>query len=144
MPSALRVSGSMGVCSGGDIHRRGMRRHDLAPREGRTHTPLLTVCEVTLCTPAPEVRMNHGFFTPTRVRGLDAVDEADTWSYPGVRAGAPGPSCVAGRGVPDLHGHPATGVPHGRTPAATARKVSGPPPEPEPPGAASLPEGQLP
>ncbi|WP_406463253.1 hypothetical protein [Streptomyces sp. NBC_01622] len=42
---------------------------------------------MTLCTPAPEVRMNHGFFTLTRERGLNAVGEADTWSHPGVRAG---------------------------------------------------------
>ncbi|MET7734994.1 helix-turn-helix domain-containing protein [Streptomyces sp. NPDC005402] len=39
--------------------------------------------EVTLCTPAPEVRMNHGFFTLTGVPGLDAVDDADTLVVPG-------------------------------------------------------------
>lgn len=39
--------------------------------------------EVTLCTPAPEVRMNHGFFTVTGVHGLDAVDRADTLVVPG-------------------------------------------------------------
>ncbi|MGW0469949.1 helix-turn-helix domain-containing protein [Streptomyces coeruleorubidus] len=39
--------------------------------------------EVTLCGPAPEIRMNHGFFTLTGVRGLDAVDRADTLVVPG-------------------------------------------------------------
>ncbi|GEC07677.1 AraC family transcriptional regulator [Streptomyces spinoverrucosus] len=39
--------------------------------------------EVTLCTPAPEVRMNHGFFALTGVPGLEAVDEADTLVVPG-------------------------------------------------------------
>jgi transcriptional regulator GlxA family with amidase domain len=39
--------------------------------------------EVTLCTPAPEIRMNHGFFTLTGVPGLDAVDGADTLVVPG-------------------------------------------------------------
>ncbi|MFJ8111193.1 GlxA family transcriptional regulator [Streptomyces sp. NPDC096132] len=39
--------------------------------------------EVMLCTPTPEVRMNHGFFTVTGVRGLDAVDGADTLVVPG-------------------------------------------------------------
>jgi transcriptional regulator GlxA family with amidase domain len=39
--------------------------------------------EVTLCTPAPEIRMNHGFFTLTGVPGLDAVDRADTLIVPG-------------------------------------------------------------
>ncbi|MCI3240703.1 MULTISPECIES: GlxA family transcriptional regulator [Streptomyces] len=39
--------------------------------------------EVTLCAPAPEVRMNHGFFTLTGVAGLDAVDGADTVVVPG-------------------------------------------------------------
>lgn len=39
--------------------------------------------EVTLCTPSPEVRMNHGFFTLTGVPGLEAVDEADTLVVPG-------------------------------------------------------------
>ncbi|MEV5310639.1 helix-turn-helix domain-containing protein [Streptomyces sp. NPDC052610] len=39
--------------------------------------------EVTLCAPAPEVRMNHGFFRMTGVPGLDAVDGADTLVVPG-------------------------------------------------------------
>ncbi|MGW0812513.1 helix-turn-helix domain-containing protein [Streptomyces viridiviolaceus] len=39
--------------------------------------------EVTLCTPTPRVRMNHGFFTLTDVPGLDAVDDADTLVVPG-------------------------------------------------------------
>ncbi|MGW0372902.1 helix-turn-helix domain-containing protein [Streptomyces coeruleorubidus] len=39
--------------------------------------------EVMLCAPAPEIRMNHGFFTLTGVRGLDAVDRADTLVVPG-------------------------------------------------------------
>ncbi|MGI5368690.1 AraC family transcriptional regulator [Streptomyces sp. A244] len=39
--------------------------------------------EVTLCAPAPEIRMNHGFFTLTGVRGLDGVAEADTLVVPG-------------------------------------------------------------
>ncbi|PNG22584.1 GlxA family transcriptional regulator [Streptomyces cahuitamycinicus] len=39
--------------------------------------------EVTLCAPAPEIRMNHGFFTLTGVRGLDTVAEADTLVVPG-------------------------------------------------------------
>ncbi|MFF5365821.1 GlxA family transcriptional regulator [Streptomyces sp. NPDC013187] len=39
--------------------------------------------EVTLCAPTPEIRMNHGFFTLTGVRGLDAVAEADTLVVPG-------------------------------------------------------------
>ncbi|MFC8143608.1 GlxA family transcriptional regulator [Streptomyces paradoxus] len=39
--------------------------------------------EVTLCGPAPQIRMNHGFFTLTGVRGLDAVAEADTLVVPG-------------------------------------------------------------
>ncbi|GAA2503285.1 helix-turn-helix domain-containing protein [Streptomyces longisporus] len=39
--------------------------------------------EVTLCAPAREVRMNHGFFTLTGVPGLDAVDGADTLVVPG-------------------------------------------------------------
>lgn len=39
--------------------------------------------EVTLCTPVPGVRMNHGFFTLTGVPGLDAVDDADTLVVPG-------------------------------------------------------------
>jgi transcriptional regulator GlxA family with amidase domain len=39
--------------------------------------------EVTLCTPTPGVRMNHGFFTLTGVPGLEAVDDADTLVVPG-------------------------------------------------------------
>ncbi|MFD5156516.1 GlxA family transcriptional regulator [Streptomyces hawaiiensis] len=39
--------------------------------------------EVTLCAPAPEIRMNHGFFTLTGVRGLDAAAQADTLVVPG-------------------------------------------------------------
>lgn len=39
--------------------------------------------EVTLCAPAPEVRMNHGFFTLTGVAGLETVDDADTLLVPG-------------------------------------------------------------
>lgn len=39
--------------------------------------------EVTLCAPAREVRMNHGFFTLSGVAGLEAVDEADTLVVPG-------------------------------------------------------------
>lgn len=39
--------------------------------------------EVTLCTPTPEVRMNHGFFTLSGVPGLEAVDGADTLVVPG-------------------------------------------------------------
>lgn len=39
--------------------------------------------EVTLCTPTPGVRMNHGFFTLSGVPGLDAVDDADTLVVPG-------------------------------------------------------------
>ncbi|WOX11050.1 GlxA family transcriptional regulator [Streptomyces sp. N50] len=39
--------------------------------------------EVLVCTPTPEVRMNHGFFTLTGARGLDAVDTADTLVVPG-------------------------------------------------------------
>ncbi|WP_369390673.1 GlxA family transcriptional regulator [Streptomyces sp. CG1] len=39
--------------------------------------------EVTLCTPTPGVRMNHGFFTLTGVPGLEAADEADTVVVPG-------------------------------------------------------------
>ncbi len=38
---------------------------------------------VVLCTSAPEVPMNHGFFTMTGIAGLDAVDEADTLVVPG-------------------------------------------------------------
>ncbi|KUN81538.1 GlxA family transcriptional regulator [Streptomyces griseoruber] len=39
--------------------------------------------EVTLCTPAREVRMNHGFFRLTGVPGLEAADDADTLVVPG-------------------------------------------------------------
>lgn len=39
--------------------------------------------EVLVCTPAPEVRMNHGFFTLSEAHGLDAVDSADTLVVPG-------------------------------------------------------------
>ncbi|MEW1644350.1 helix-turn-helix domain-containing protein [Streptomyces sp. NPDC091219] len=39
--------------------------------------------EVMVCTPAPEVRMNHGFFTLSGAHGLDAVDSADTLVVPG-------------------------------------------------------------
>jgi AraC family transcriptional regulator, transcriptional activator FtrA len=39
--------------------------------------------EVTLCAPAPEIRMNHDFFTLPGVRDLDAVAEADTLVVPG-------------------------------------------------------------
>ncbi|MGW0756982.1 helix-turn-helix domain-containing protein [Streptomyces sp. NPDC002814] len=39
--------------------------------------------DVTLCTPTPEVRMNHGFFTLTGVPGLEVVDAADTLVVPG-------------------------------------------------------------
>ncbi|MFJ8937679.1 GlxA family transcriptional regulator [Streptomyces sp. NPDC102365] len=43
-------------------------------------TPLY---ELTLCTPAPGIRMNHGFFTLSGVPGLEAVDGADTVVVPG-------------------------------------------------------------
>ncbi|MYW68867.1 helix-turn-helix domain-containing protein [Streptomyces sp. SID8379] len=49
------------------------------PELGR-RTPLY---ELTLCTPAPGIRMNHGFFTLTGAAGLDAVDRADTLIVPG-------------------------------------------------------------
>jgi len=39
--------------------------------------------EVLVCTPAREVRLNHGFFTVTGAYGLDAVDSADTLVVPG-------------------------------------------------------------
>ncbi|MBK3566914.1 GlxA family transcriptional regulator [Streptomyces sp. MBT62] len=39
--------------------------------------------EILVCTPAREVRMNHGFFTLTGAHGLDAVDSADTLVVPG-------------------------------------------------------------
>ncbi|MET8474183.1 helix-turn-helix domain-containing protein [Streptomyces sp. NPDC006422] len=42
--------------------------------------PLYTL---TLCTPRPGVRMNHGFFTMAGAAGLEAVDAADTLIVPG-------------------------------------------------------------
>ncbi|MER6464637.1 helix-turn-helix domain-containing protein [Streptomyces sp. NPDC001228] len=39
--------------------------------------------EVTLCARAPEVRMNHGFFTLSEVARLAAADTADTLVVPG-------------------------------------------------------------
>lgn len=39
--------------------------------------------ELTLCAPAPDIRMNHGFFQLSGVAGLDAVDSADTLLVPG-------------------------------------------------------------
>ncbi|MER6089229.1 GlxA family transcriptional regulator [Streptomyces bluensis] len=39
--------------------------------------------ELTLCAPAPDVRMNHGFFRLSGVARLDAVDSADTLLVPG-------------------------------------------------------------
>jgi len=39
--------------------------------------------EVTLCAPAREVRMNHGFFTLSGVPDLAATDDADTLVVPG-------------------------------------------------------------
>ncbi|MPY53546.1 GlxA family transcriptional regulator [Streptomyces acidicola] len=39
--------------------------------------------ELTLCAPAPDIRMNHGFFRLSGVAGLDAVDSADTLLVPG-------------------------------------------------------------
>ena len=39
--------------------------------------------EVTLCAPAREVRMNHGFFTLSGVPDLAAADDADTLVVPG-------------------------------------------------------------
>ncbi|GAA2316440.1 helix-turn-helix domain-containing protein [Streptomyces kunmingensis] len=39
--------------------------------------------ELTLCSPAPDIRMNHGFFTLSTAAGLDAVDTADTVIVPG-------------------------------------------------------------
>jgi transcriptional regulator GlxA family with amidase domain len=53
----------------------GLPRPELGD-QGRLYT-------VTLCTPAPRIPMNHGFFTLTGVPGLDAVDEADTLVVPG-------------------------------------------------------------
>ncbi|MFF3916718.1 GlxA family transcriptional regulator [Streptomyces sp. NPDC001852] len=53
----------------------GLPRPELGDRG-----PLYTV---TLCTPTPRIRMNHGFFTLTGVPGLEAVAEADTLVVPG-------------------------------------------------------------
>lgn len=39
--------------------------------------------DITLCSPEPEVRMNHGFFTMAGLPGLEAVDRADTLIVPG-------------------------------------------------------------
>ncbi|MET9441312.1 helix-turn-helix domain-containing protein [Streptomyces sp. NPDC006610] len=39
--------------------------------------------DVTLCGPAPVIRMNHGFLTVGDLPGLEAVDEADTLVVPG-------------------------------------------------------------
>ncbi|MEV3852715.1 helix-turn-helix domain-containing protein [Streptomyces sp. NPDC050095] len=39
--------------------------------------------ELTLCAPAPGIRMNHGFFTLGAAAGLDAADAADTLLVPG-------------------------------------------------------------
>ncbi|MFI6336045.1 GlxA family transcriptional regulator [Streptomyces sp. NPDC050535] len=39
--------------------------------------------ELTLCGPAPGVRMNHGFFSLAGLPGLDSVDDADTLIVPG-------------------------------------------------------------
>ena len=39
--------------------------------------------ELTLCTPAPDVLMNHGFFVMSGAPGLDAVEGADTLIVPG-------------------------------------------------------------
>ncbi|MEV6803850.1 helix-turn-helix domain-containing protein [Streptomyces sp. NPDC051132] len=49
------------------------------PELGRTG-PLY---DVTLCGPAPEIRMNHGFFTMSGLSGLAAADAADTLIVPG-------------------------------------------------------------
>ncbi|WP_306332130.1 helix-turn-helix domain-containing protein [Streptomyces sp. KL109B] len=38
---------------------------------------------LTLCTPEPDIRMNHGFFTMAGAAGLEAVDSADTLVVPG-------------------------------------------------------------
>ncbi|GAA3300303.1 helix-turn-helix domain-containing protein [Streptomyces cinereospinus] len=52
--------------------------------------------EVVLCTPAPEVRINHGFFVMAGTAGLDAVDGADTLVVPGR------PDNIAPRSAPVL------------------------------------------
>lgn len=49
------------------------------PELGTPYAPY----RVTLCTPTPDVPMNHGFFTMTGAAGLDAVDDADTLLVPG-------------------------------------------------------------
>ncbi|MFH9658305.1 helix-turn-helix domain-containing protein [Streptomyces sp. NPDC017248] len=49
------------------------------PELGRTG-PLY---DVTLCGSAPEIRMNHGFFTMSGLSGLAAADAADTLIVPG-------------------------------------------------------------
>ncbi|NEB82458.1 AraC family transcriptional regulator, partial [Streptomyces sp. SID14478] len=49
------------------------------PELGR-HAPLY---ELTLCAPAPDIRMNQGFFSLGACAGLDAVDAADTLIVPG-------------------------------------------------------------
>src|SRR5438874_11713381 len=51
--------------------------------------------EVLVCTPAREVRMNHGFFTLSGAHGLGAVDTADTLIVPGP----PGNGVPRGAGV---------------------------------------------
>ncbi|WP_449343931.1 GlxA family transcriptional regulator [Streptomyces massasporeus] len=43
----------------------------------------ILVAGPALIAPTPEIRMNHGFFTLTGVRGLDTVDRADTLVVPG-------------------------------------------------------------
>ncbi|MFH9815629.1 helix-turn-helix domain-containing protein [Streptomyces sp. NPDC017230] len=53
----------------------GLPRPELGPAE-----PLY---EVSLCGPAPAIRMNHGFFTLAGVPGLDTADRADTLVVPG-------------------------------------------------------------
>lgn len=53
----------------------GLPRPELGARG-----PLYTL---TLCTPEPDIRMNHGFFTMAGAAGLEAVDRADTLIVPG-------------------------------------------------------------
>ncbi|MGC9382758.1 helix-turn-helix domain-containing protein [Streptomyces sp. MH13] len=53
----------------------GLPRPELGPAN-----PLY---EVSLCGPAPGIRMNHGFFTLAGVPGLEIADEADTLVVPG-------------------------------------------------------------
>ncbi|MFZ3595642.1 helix-turn-helix domain-containing protein [Streptomyces sp. BH104] len=53
----------------------GLPRPELGSR-----APLYTL---TLCTPGPEIRMNHGFFTMVGAAGLEAVEAADTLVVPG-------------------------------------------------------------